>query len=286
MNCNSSKESGITNILIATDGSVYADAAVECGAWLASRVSAQVTAIYVIDARRLAGHFIEHFSEIISGRENASFTDRVRDYYRSHGKESLARAAAICQRRGVACRTQLETGNVVKILAGASSEADLLVMGLRGEDEEYETGFLGSVSEQIVRKIERPVMLTHLLFKEFRRALLAYDGSDAARRAMEMLARVAVALGLEIDAVQLVEEGAETTALKEVLLYFKDFPVAVSTHYLVGDSHALIVDHLKENKCDLMVMGAYDNRLADSLALGTTTEYLMRNSPVPVLVHH
>jgi nucleotide-binding universal stress UspA family protein len=35
-----------------------------------------------------------------------------------------------------------------------------------------------------------------------------------------------------------------------------------------------------------MVMGAYDNRLADSLALGTTTEYLMRNSPVPVLVHH
>ena len=100
-----------------------------------------------------------------------SFTDRVRDYYRSHGKESLARAAAICQRRGVACRTQLETGNVVKILAGASSEVDLLVMGLRGEDEEYETGFLGSVSEQIVRKIERPVMLTHLLFKEFRRAL-------------------------------------------------------------------------------------------------------------------
>jgi nucleotide-binding universal stress UspA family protein len=281
----SNAQSGINNILIATDGSVYADAAVECGAWLASRVSAQVTAIYVIDARHLAGHFIEHFSEIVSGREDQSFTDRVRNYYRSHGKESLARAAAICQRRGVACRTQLETGNVVKILAGASSEADLLVMGLRGEDEEYETGFPGSVSERIVRKIEGPVLLTHLLFKEFRRALLAYDGSDSARRAMEMLARLA-ALGLEIEAVQLVEEGAETTALKEVLLYFKDSPVSVRTHYLAGDSHALIIDHLQETKCDLMVMGAYENRLADSLALGTTTEYLMRNSPVPVLVHH
>ena len=51
----SNPQSGITNIMIATDGSVYADAAVECGAWLASRVSAQVKALYVIDPRRLAG---------------------------------------------------------------------------------------------------------------------------------------------------------------------------------------------------------------------------------------
>jgi nucleotide-binding universal stress UspA family protein len=82
------------------------------------------------------------------------------------------------------------------------------------------------------------------------------------------------------------KRARKTTALKEVLLHFKNSPMAVSTHYLVSDSHALIIDHLEENKCDLMVMGAYDNRLADSLALGTTTEYLIRNSPVPVLVHH
>ena len=280
------EQTGISKILIATDGSVYSDAAVECGAWLASRTAAQVTAMYVIDARRLAGHFIKHFSEIISSRENEGFADRVRDYYRSHGTETLARAAAICERRGVACRARLETGNVVRILADASSEVDLMVMGLRGEDEEYETGFLGSVAEQVLRKTRRPVLLNHLLFKEFRRALLAYDGSDAARRAMEMLAQLAVALEMEVDAVQLVEEGAETVALKDVLDYFQDFPVHVSAHYLIGDSHTVIIDHVKENNCDLMAMGAYDNRLADSLALGTTTEYLMRNSPVPVLVHH
>jgi nucleotide-binding universal stress UspA family protein len=87
------------------------------------------------------------------------------------------------------------------------------------------------------------------------------------------------------------------SALIEVSHYFKDFPVHLSTQYLVshqiadhrafvGDSHALILDHAREKNCDLLVIGAYDNRLAKSLALGTTTEYLMRNSPVPVLVHH
>jgi nucleotide-binding universal stress UspA family protein len=279
-------QSGISNILIATDGSVYADAAMECGAWLASHTSANVTALYIIDARRLAGHFIVHVPEIIGSRPDESLAGRVRDYYRSQGEQALGRAKTICERRGVKCHTQLETGNVTTVLVDASAGVDLLVMGIRGEDEEYETGFPGSVTEKVVRKVQRPMLLTHLLFKEFRRALLAYDGSDAARKAMEMLARLAVTLKMDVDAAQLVEEGEDTTVLREVLLYFQQFHVPVSIHYLVGDSHSLIIDHAKENNCDLLAMGAYDNRLADTLALGTTTEYLMRNSPVPVLVHH
>ena len=38
-------------------------------------------------------------------------------------------------------------------------------------------------------------------------------------------------------------------------------------------------------KLVLLVVDDDDNRLAESLAPGSTTEYLMRNSPVPVLVH-
>ena len=283
---NANGHSGIANVLIATDGSVYADTAAECGAWVASRAGAHVTVVYVIDARRLAGHFIKHFSEIFGRDRSEGFATRVRNYYQTYGQEALKRATRICERYGVACRTELETGNVVKILRTISANTDLLVMGLRGEDEEYDSGFVGSVAEKVVRSVERPVLLTHSRFREFRRALLAFDGSAAARRAMQMLARLAVLLKLEVDAVELVGEGDPTTALIEVSHYFKDFPVHLSTHYLLGDSHSLLLDHAKENNCDLLVMGAYDNRLAESLALGSTTEYLMRNSPVPVLVHH
>jgi nucleotide-binding universal stress UspA family protein len=285
MNSNG-EHSGISSLLIATDGSVYADVATECGAWLAARLRARITVLYVIDARRLAGHFIRNISEILESFPSEGIADRVRDYYRKQGNEALKRAASICERYRVTCQTDLQTGNVVKIVADASVDADLLVIGARGEDEEFETGFLGSVAEKLVRKVNRPVLLTGLQFREFRRALLAYDGSAAAREAMKMLARLAAALEMEVDAVQMVEEGESTTALKEVVSYFKNYPVRLSTHYLTSDSHAVIIEHAKEIGCDLMVMGAYDNRLADSLALGTTTDYLVRNSPVPVLVHH
>ena len=285
MNSNG-EHSGISSLLIATDGSVYADVATECGAWLATRLRARITVLYVIDARRLAGHFIRNISEILESFPSEGIADRVRDYYRKQGNEALKRAASICERYRVTCQTDLQTGNVVKMVADASVDADLLVIGARGEDEEFETGILGSVAEKLVRKVNRPVLLTGLQFREFRRALLAYDGSAAAREAMKMLARLAAPLEMEVDAVQMVEEGESTTALKEVVSYFKNYPVRLSTHYLTGDSHAVIIEHAKEIGCDLMVMGAYDNRLADSLALGTTTDYLVRNSPVPVLVHH
>ena len=285
MNSNG-EHSGISSLLIATDGSVYADVATECGAWLAARLRARITVLYVIDARRLAGHFIRNISEILESFPSEGIADRVRDYYRKQGNEALKRAASICERYRVTCQTDLQTGNVVKIVADASVDADLLVIGARGEDEEFETGFLGSVAERLVRKVNRPVLLTRLQFREFRRALLAYDGSAPAREAMKMLARLTAALEMDVDAVQMVEEGESTTALKEVVSYFKNYPVRLSTHYLTGDSHAVIIEHAKEIGCDLMVMGAYDNRLADSLALGTTTDYLVRNSPVPVLVHH
>jgi len=61
----SANANGISSLLIATDGSAYADVAAECSAWLASRFGARIKVLYVIDARRLAGHFIRHISEIL-----------------------------------------------------------------------------------------------------------------------------------------------------------------------------------------------------------------------------
>ena len=88
----------ISSLLIATDGSAYADVAAECSAWLASRVGARITALYVIDVRRLAGHFIRHISEILEESPSKGIADQVRDYSRKQGEEALKRAANMCER--------------------------------------------------------------------------------------------------------------------------------------------------------------------------------------------
>jgi nucleotide-binding universal stress UspA family protein len=281
------EHAGISSILIATDGSTHAKAAVEYGAWLAAKMRASVTTIHVIDARRLASHFIRHFSEITASTPASGILERVKEYYHAYGRSVLESAAVICEGYDVRFTQELETGNVVKILAERSKSADLLVMGQHGEDEERETGFLGSVAEKVVHKTERPVLLAQPPFRKFRRALLAYDGSAAAGRAMKSLARLAVALNIEeVDAVELVEPNEPLDALREVPRYFKQFPVRVNTHYLTGDSLSVILDYVRDRNCDLMAMGAYADQTAEKLGLGSTTEYLMRESTIPVLVHH
>jgi nucleotide-binding universal stress UspA family protein len=97
--------------------------------------------IHVIDARRLAGHFISHLSEIIGGDHSEGFLARVREYYRAHGQKVLERAQAICERYGVECQIELELGNVVQILAMRGASADLLVMGNMGKTKNARRAF-------------------------------------------------------------------------------------------------------------------------------------------------
>lgn len=277
--------SKISSILVATDGSAYAESAVEYGAWLAAHTLADLTVIYVIDARQFVGHFIDHYPEVIGNDTSRGILKSIREYYKARGRQILERAALICEHYDVGCRRELKSGNVLNILAEEAAEADLMVMGQHGADEAGGLIFPKSVTEKIVSKSKHPVLVTQPPFREFHQVLLAYDGSRAARRAMHTLAQLSTALDIEIDAVQLVEGDESTTALIEVPRYFKEVPVRVNAHYLVRAGISAILDHAEDEKCDLLAMGAYADMTAERLGLGSTTEYLMRNSTIPVLVH-
>ncbi len=278
--------SKISSILVATDGSAHGESAVEYGAWLAARARADLTVIYVIDARQVVGHFINHYQEVIGNDNSRGILKSIREYYKTRGRQILERAALICEHYDVGCRRKLKSGNVLNILAEEAAEADLLVMGQHGADEAGGLIFPESVTEKIVRKSKYPVLVTQPPFREFHQVLLAFDGSGAARRVMHTLAQLSTALDIEIDAVQLVEANEPTTALIEVPRFFKEVPVRVNAHYLVSDRISAILDHAADEKCDLLAMGAYADMTAEKLGLGSTTEYLMSNSTVPVLVHH
>src|SRR5688572_5637686 len=127
--------STISTILVATDGSAYAESAVEYGAWLAAHTLAELTVMYVIDARQFVGHFINHYPEVIGNDNSRGILMSIREYYKARGRQILERAALICEQYDVGCRRELRTGNVLNILAQEAAEADLLVIGQHGADE-------------------------------------------------------------------------------------------------------------------------------------------------------
>lgn len=60
--------------------------------------------------------------------------------------------------------------------------------------------------------------------------------------------------------------------------------VAVTTEVSIGDVDVQILKATKEKKADLVVMGSHGRRGFERLILGSTTERMIRLSPVPILI--
>jgi nucleotide-binding universal stress UspA family protein len=274
------------NILVAVDDSTHAKAAVEYGAYLSAKFRTRLELLHVIDWRFLAGHFITHFDEVYRSGGGESFRERVEHYYQSYGERLLEEARARSVELGARDVTvSVEMGNVAKHIIKRAAQSDLLVIGQQGETAEDGPGLLGAVTERVIRSIDVAALVVQPPMREFRRALLAYDGSAAAHRAMETLVRLAAALKLEIEAVHLIEPRKDKTSLKRAAEYLDRHSVPFETTYLRGKSHARILEHAREKGCDLLVMGAFADKAVEVLALGTTTEAMLRMSHIPVLVH-
>ncbi|EMA46217.1 universal stress protein [Halobiforma nitratireducens] len=62
--------------------------------------------------------------------------------------------------------------------------------------------------------------------------------------------------------------------------------VTVETEVLEGAPSRIIVDQAVAGDCDLIVMGTHGRGGIDRLLLGSVTERVVRNAPVPVLTVH
>ena len=138
----------IEKILVATDGSEHSRRAVEVAADLAVKFDAEITVIHALDPAELA----EAASDTAGRSSMASIRER--------GASILAEAAEICRRAGVADETVLAEGRPSDVVSELvrSSNYDLVAIGRRGMDN-VSNMLLGSVSDEVLRKIECPVLL-------------------------------------------------------------------------------------------------------------------------------
>lgn len=139
----------ITRILVPTDFSVQADAALTYAIGLASKFGATVTLVHVFDDPFGAGG-------VYSG-EYMPIPAEMRDEMLADLRRRLAEAVARGGHSEVT--TQLLVGPIAKTIVGAAREhgADLIVMGTHGRSAVAHL-LLGSVAERVVRTAPCPVL--------------------------------------------------------------------------------------------------------------------------------
>jgi nucleotide-binding universal stress UspA family protein len=276
----------IKSILLALDGSEHADAALQHALWLAERLRATVLGLHVIDIVSIEGSFLHDISGSLGFEPYLDFSAKMREALRERGRVLLETFTRRCAERNVPCDTSLGMGIVANEICDQARMADLVVMGHRGVNEQFSTGLLGSTTESVTRKSPKPVFVSPMRFKEIAHPLLAYDGSQRASAAMHVAAEVASALGLPLTVLHVTREDGtgDGKVLDEARRYLHSYDLALKFESVNGHPHQKIVDFIRERGHDLLFIGAYGHSRIIEMVLGSTTEFVLRNSPCPVFL--
>ncbi len=276
----------IKNILVALDGSEHSRAAVEYALWLAEKFSGTVFGQHVIDTVSIEGTFFQDISGSLGFEPYLDFSVKMREVLEERGKAILEEFRQRCKERGIRCETFLDLGIIPNEICERSKVADLVTVGHRGVNEEFSTGLLGGTTESVTRKSPKPVFVSTRKFKEVEHPLLAYDGSQRASSAMESAAEFCARLKLPLTVLYIPkEEASGEKVLHEARSYLSSYGIEVRYELGKGYPERKIIEVLVNSNYDLLFIGAYGHRRIIEMVLGSTTEYVLRNSPCPVFLN-
>ncbi|MGH7895337.1 MAG: universal stress protein [Candidatus Binatia bacterium] len=275
----------IRNILVALDGSQHAEGALEYALWLAGRLHARLIGLHVVDIVSIEGSFLHDVSGSLGFEPYLDFSSKMRDALHERGRALLDLFRARATERRVPCDTALPLGVIANEICDQARTADLVVVGHRGVNEQFSTGLLGGTTESVARKAPKPVLVCPATFQQVTRPLLAYDGSPRAAAAMHTAAEVASTLALPLTVIHVGRDGGEDDkVLDEARRYLAAYDLQVTYKPLTGPPHQRIVDMLRDGGYDLLFIGAYGHSRIIEMVLGSTTEFVLRNSPAPVFL--
>jgi nucleotide-binding universal stress UspA family protein len=277
----------IKSILVTLDGSEHAETASQYALWLAERLQATVVGMHVVDVVSIegSGAFLHDVSGSLGFEPYLDFSSKMREALQERGRTLIEQFHATCQERGIRADTRLATGIVANEICEQARTADLVIVGHRGVNEQFSTGLLGGTTESVTRKCPKPVLVSPLQFQPVTRPLLAYDGSQRAAAAMHEAAELAAALQLPLTVLHVAKDDTSAhRVIDEAQRYLATRRVEAEFITRSGHANEVILAYMAEGRHDLLVIGAYGHSRIIEMVLGSTTEYVLRNSASPVFL--
>ena len=281
----------IKNILIPTDGSANSHTALEYGIYIARKLDASLTGLYVIDINLIQGPMLTDISGSVGMPPYEGFFDNIEKSLEEKAGFILKEFQERCQKSGVKSETKKVIGKISSIIIEEAQNADLILMAKKGENFHLKDGgLLGSVAEAVVRNSGKPVLITPENFIEIESMALAYDGSDSASKALELSLKLSENNAWPLTVIIVTSDTKKAAALiaqvEEANQKEPDEPPIADCEVinLTGKESDEIIKFIGEGSVELMVMGAYGHNRLRELLLGSTTSQVIRKSPIPVLL--
>ncbi len=293
----------IQKILVPTDFSTCADAALRQALWIACEHGAEVHLLHVITLHgEDPNHPDSHFPEVEAIFR--SFEDRA-----SKDMQSLLDTTDFGEVKvyDESIRAIAPAPAIVEY--AKAGDFDLTVLGTHGRRGPRRL-LLGSVTEEVVRTIGGPVLTVGKRADQqprpFKRVLVPFDFSDDSSRALSIGIEIAKRHGGEVELVHVVTPPVAPAAVagiptpgfssadlsKDLATVLEDRAaeaaktagMTITSKVLEGHTEMVLVDYAKEQDVDLIVMGSHGLTGVWRFLLGSVTEKVVRTAECPVWV--
>jgi nucleotide-binding universal stress UspA family protein len=282
----------MTKLMALIDGSVYSQSVCEHAAWASAGDGASVRLLHVL-GRRGASSAPANLSGTleVDGRdalldELASLDEQQAQLAQRRGRVILDEAKARLEGAGLGeVVMTLRYDDLIETTLEFEADADLIVIGKRGEAADFAKLHLGSNLERVVRSSSKPVLVAARAFKPIKRFLVAFDGGASAMKAVDHIARSPVFSGLVGQLLTVGQYTAEArskldTAVKMLAAAGRE----VQADVVSGQADKVIASRVEEGGIDLLVMGAYGHSRIRNLIIGSTTTEMIRSCLIPVML--
>jgi nucleotide-binding universal stress UspA family protein len=278
----------MSKILVCTDGSLYSPSVYQHAAWAAARLGAPIHVLHTIEREEIPS--VRDLSGNLGFSASDELLEELTRLDEAHARVARLRGKAILDDAVKALGDAEVTvtqrhGSLVDTVVDFEKDAELVILGKRGEHADFAKGHLGSNLERVVRSAKIPVLVAAREFRPVKRFLLAFDGRESALKAVHYLATRPLLKDTECHIIAVGKPDSELShSLESAATALRGAGFAVNAELLSGDADEIIASKVKDTQSDLLVMGAYGHSRVRRLILGSTTTELIRSCLVPVLL--
>ena len=275
------------------DGSVYSASVCDHAAWLANLNAPSRIMVTHMLGRRSRQSVPADLSGNLSLGARTDLLTKLSAADEEWAQLALARgrailedvAARLAEKTDAAVETRLRHDDLAD--AVAEQDADVIVVGKRGEASGYAREHLGSNLERVLRGSDKPVLVANYEFSPIERCLIAYDGGTSIAKAVRYLSGTDASAyaGIAFHILKAGEDSPDARAeLEGVAATLKQAGLTATWEIRAGEPEQAIPDVAVEKKSQMLIMGAYGHSRIRNLIIGSTTTSLVRSCRLPILM--